>query len=295
MNKISLVIFIILILSLNSFGQKGNNRLLSEYEDTLKVIAHRIMNAETEAEKELANNAFITNLKDVLKYDKSFDFPFDSLVTISRIRPSDRSFRIFNWLLKRDNGTYEYYAIVHYNNKKRKRYELITLTDNSNNIRNPEQADLDASNWYGGLIYDIIYTRRNGKKIYTILSWDGNDGYSTKKIIDIMYFSGKNKIKFGLPLFKNTKYETQKRVILQYDSKTSISLKYHKKGKQIIFDHLVPIRKDLDGLYEYYIPEGTFNAYNYTNGKWWLQKDIDIRAKQRIKRIKKPKRGLIKK
>ena len=130
-------------------------------------------------------------------------------------------------------------------------------------------------------------------KYYTLLAWDGYDGYSTKKVIDVMYFSGKNKIKFGLPIFKRSKKESQKRVILEYDSKTSISVKHHKKEKQIVFDHLVPSRIDLEGLYEYYIPEGTFNAYNYKNGKWWLEQDIDIRNTQKVPKIKMPERGLI--
>ena len=81
---------------------KGNNRLIAEYEDTLKVMAHKIMNAETEAEKYLANQAFISNLSEVLQYEKSFKFPFDSLPTIARILSPDNTFRIFNWLLKKD-------------------------------------------------------------------------------------------------------------------------------------------------------------------------------------------------
>lgn len=275
------------------FAQQGEKKIITEYEDTLKVIAHEIMTAPSEAERRIANNAFITNLNEVLKYEKSFIFPFDSLVTISKIKSPDKAFRIFNWILKKDNDTYEYYGIVHYYNKIRKRYELITLNDNSANIRNPEHADLDAKNWYGGLYYEIIYIRKSGKKYYTLLSYDLNDNYSKKKIIDVMYFSGKNKIKFGLPIFKKDKNKSQKRVILQYDAKTSISVKYHKEKNKIIFDHLVPTRKDLTGLYEYYIPEGTFNSYNYKNSKWWLEQDIDIRNTQKIPKISKPNRGLI--
>ncbi len=288
-----LYILFFTLLSLNVFSQKGNYKLITEYEDTLKVIAHIIMNAESEEEKRLANDAFIKNLTEVLQHKKAFKFPFDSLVTIARVTPADDSFRIFNWLLKKDNGTYEYFAIIHHHNKKRKRYELIQLTDNSANIRNAEQADLDATNWYGGLIYDIIYIKKSGRKYYTILSYDLNDKYSQKKIIDVMYFSGKNKIKFGLPIFKTSKKKSQKRVILEYESKTSISVKYHEKRKQIIFNNLIPIRKDLHGLYEYYIPDGTFNAYNYKSGKWWLQQDVDIRNTQKAPKIRKPKRGLI--
>ena len=291
MKKICFLVFT--LHSLSIFAQKGNNNLFAEYEDTLKVMAHTIMNAETEAEKRLANTAFITNLNEVLQYKKSFKFPFDSLPTIARILSPDNTFRIFNWLLKKDNGAYEYYAIVHYHNIKRKRYEIITLVDNSANIRNAEQEDLDAKNWYGGIYYQITYIKKIGRKYYTLLAWDGNDGYSTKKIIDVMYFSGKNKIKFGLPIFKKNKKESQKRVIIEYDAKTSVSVRYQEKEKRIVFNHLVPPKKDLEGLEEYYIPEGTFNSYQYNKGKWLLKKDIDIRNQQKVKRIKKPKRGLV--
>ena len=291
MKKICILVFT--LHSLSSSAQKGNNNLFAEYEDTLKVMAHRIMNAETEAEKRLANTAFITNLTEVLQYEKSFKFPFDSLPTIARILSPDNTFRIFNWLLKKDNGAYEYYAIVHYHNKKRKRYEIIHLVDNSANIRNAEQEDLDAKNWYGGIYYQIAYIKKIGRKYYTLLAWDGNDGNSTKKIIDVLYFSGKNKIKFGLPIFKKNKKESQKRVIIEYDAKTSVSVRYQEKEKRIVFNHLVPPKKDLEGLEEYYIPEGTFNSYQYNKGKWLLEEDIDIRNQQKVKRIKKPKRGLV--
>jgi hypothetical protein len=291
--KKTILINILALFCISSFAQKGNNKLIAEYEDTLKVMAHHIMNAETEAEKRIANTAFITNLTEVLQYEKSFKFPFDSLVTVARISSTDNTFRIFNWLLKKDNGNYEYFGIVHFHNKRRKRYEIITLVDNSANIRNAEQEDLDAKNWYGGLYYQIAYIKKAGRKYYTLLAWDGNDGYSTKKIMDVMYFSGKNKIKFGLPIFKQNKKESKKRVILEYDSKTSISVKYHSKEQRIVFNHLVPPRKDLTGLEEYYIPEGTFNAYQYKKGKWWLEQDVDIRNQQKTKRVKKPKRGLV--
>jgi|TARA_Y100000385_G_scaffold249213_1_gene270427 hypothetical protein len=288
-----IIIFNICILfSLSAFSQKGNNQLFSEYEDTLKVIANKVMNLPFEAEKRIANDALIEYLSEVLSYEKSFNYNFDSLITISRLKSPDKRFRIFNWLLKKDNNTYEYYGIVHYYNKKKKKFELITLIDNSNNIRTPEQENLDATNWYGGLIYDIIYIKKPGKKYYTLLLWDGNDGYSTKKIIDVMYFSGKNKIKFGLPIFKKNAKESQKRIILQYDSKTTVSVKYSNEKKEIIFNNLVPQRKGLEGLYEFYIPEGTFNSYKYKNGKWWLKEDVDVRIKQKIKKYKKPKRGL---
>ena len=48
-------------------------------------------------------------------------------------------------------------------------------------------------------------------------------------------------------------------------------------------------------MHEYYIPEGTYNSFNYENGKWILKEDIDARNKQTKTNTKKsPKMGLIK-
>jgi hypothetical protein len=110
-----------------------------------------------------------------------------------------------------------------------------------------------------------------------------------------MYFSGKNKVKFGLPIFKLKDKSKKRRIILECDSKSSFSLKYNEDDNRIIFDQLVPIKKELVGMHEYYIPEGTYNSFNYLNGKWVLEEDIDARNKQmRIKSKKPPKMGLIK-
>ena len=80
-----ILINILVFLYISAFAQKGNATLFAEYEDTLKVMAHTIMNADTEEAKRTANTAFIENLTEVLQYEKSFKFPFDSLVTTGRV------------------------------------------------------------------------------------------------------------------------------------------------------------------------------------------------------------------
>jgi hypothetical protein len=261
------------ILTISVFSQKVSKQLIAEYEDTLKVMAHTIMNGENQAVKTEANNAFISTLQEVLQFERSFNYPFDSLKTISIKKSSDSKVRIYTWLLKKDNGSYQYFGFVHYKNKSKKRYEIITLNDNSENIRRPENEQLDNDNWYGALYYDIIYIKKKGRKYYTLLGWDGNNDISTKKIIDVMYFSGREKIKFGASIFKKGK-TTTKRFIIEYNATSTISVRYEEKEKRIVFDHLIPMRKDLEGLHEYYIPDGTYNALKYTNGKWELKNDV---------------------
>ena len=261
------------ILTISVFSQKVSKQLIAEYEDTLKVMAQTIMNGENETIKTEANNAFISTLQEVLQFERSFNYPFDSLKTISIKTSSDSKVRIYTWLLKKDNGSYQYFGFVHYKNKSKKRYEIITLNDNSENIRRPENEQLDNNNWYGALYYDIIYIKKKGRKYYTLLGWDGNNDISTKKIIDVMYFSGREKIKFGASIFKKGKITT-KRFIIEYNATSTISVRYEEKEKRIVFDHLIPMRKNLEGLHEYYIPDGTYNALKYTNGKWELKNDV---------------------
>ena len=279
---------------INVFPQKVSKELFAEYEDTLKIMAHSIMNGKNEVEKSKANQLFISTLKEVLQYEGSFTYPFDSLKTISIKKSKDNNVRIYTWIFKKDNGIYQYFGFVHYKNKTKKRYEIIELKDNSKEIRRPENKDLDNNNWYGALYYEIIYIKKPGRKYYILLGWDGNNDLSTKKIIDVMFFAGKGKIRFGASIFKKKK-KTTKRYILEYNSTSTISVRFDEKEKRILFNHLIPMRKGLEGLYDYYVPNGTYNAFNYENGKWIFRSDVVVRNSNtnNVPKREKPKTGII--
>ncbi len=53
-----------------------------------------------------ADTNFIRSLVKALKLPNSFEYPFDSLQTISRLYAPDSSFRIFTWQYKKDNLLY---------------------------------------------------------------------------------------------------------------------------------------------------------------------------------------------
>ena len=95
------IIIIFFSFSSNCFSQNVNMKLIKEYEDTLKIIANDIMFGKTMSDRENANNGFIKILKEVLSYEKSFRYKFDSLSTISILEPEDQSFKLFNWFLNR--------------------------------------------------------------------------------------------------------------------------------------------------------------------------------------------------
>ena len=241
-------------------------------QDSLKAKLDIIQNGIDENEKLLANQEFVNILKRTLKLKISFDFAFDSLKTISILKSPDNYFKIYNWFIENDDNTYRFYAMIQFKNTKN---DIIFLNDNSDDILNVKQAELSSGNWYGCLYYNIIKNKE--KKSYTIIGWDGNNEFSTKKIIDVIKFSRYNNIKFGAPIFKDDKQKSKKRVIIEYNDQSPVSVQFNKKSKQIIFNNLVPQKKELEGIKAYYVPDGSFNAYEYKKGKWWLIKDIDAR------------------
>ena len=241
-------------------------------QDSLKAKLDIVQNGIDENEKLLANQEFISILRRTLELKISFDFTFDSLNTISILKSPDNYFKIYNWFIENDDNTYRFYAMIQFKNTKK---DLIFLNDNSDDILNVEQAELSSGNWYGCLYYNIIKNKE--KKSYTIIGWDGNNEFSTKKIIDVIKFSRYNNIKFGAPIFKDDKQKSKKRVIIEYNDQSPVSVQFNKKSKQIIFNNLVPQKKELEGIKAYYVPDGSFNAYEYKKAKWWLVKEIDAR------------------
>lgn len=281
-------LFILLLcISHNIFSQEVSNKVLQEYEDTLSTIAYTIMNGENEKVRQEANKGFISELLAVLKYNNSYSFPFDSLKTISILQPNDKSFRIFNWILRKDNGSYQYFGYIVI--PKPKTNTIIQLTDNDDFYPNFSDKILNNNNWYGALYYKIISQKKKENKHYTLLGWDGNNPKSTKKIIDILEIK-EDTAWFGKNIFINGK-ETTSRVVIEYNSRTSVSVNYDDTKNRIVFDHLVPLKEQQKGFKAFYVPDGSYDCYHYKNGKWLLKLDVDARTEVKTK---KENKGLFK-
>ncbi len=288
MNRFRIFIFFFLSTSV-AFSQDLNS--FNETLDSLKKFSNLVLTSATDFEKYNANDKLIILLESTLLQKKSFDYNFDTLKSIAVLRSPDNKFKLFNWVLPKADGTYEYFGIIQAWNSKENKFLLYKLKDNSENIKNPENELLDYQNWYGALYYKLIYTRYAGKKYYTLLGWDGNDKITSKKIIDVISFNSKEKPVFGSSIFKiNSKF--QKRVIFEFSSTVTVSIKYEKqylvhgkqKKKMIVFDRVAPLDPKLKGIYQYYFPEtNIFDALMFKNGKWNYIKDVDARNSKESK------------
>ena len=135
---------------------------------------------------------------------------------------------------------------------------------------------LNIKNWYGALYYKLIPVKSKGKRIYTLLGWDGCSNLTTKKIIDILHFTDAGVPKFGLPMFAIGN-QLKSRLIFEYTNMAVMSVKYYSKGKRIIVDHLSAPNASMKGKPEFMAPDGSYDAYRFKKGKWRLEEDYDAK------------------
>ena len=70
-------------------------------------------------------------------------------------------------------------------------------------------------------------------------------------------------------------------------------MKFNIKEKRIVFSELIPLNEGLEGLYDFYVPDGSVNALELINGSFKLKKNIENQNKVSVPKIKKIKTGIL--
>jgi hypothetical protein len=299
LNHKTLFITIIFFLNL-SFLKAQDKVIFSQYEDSLRSLINIVQKGANDNVKFEANEKLILLFEEALSTKKSFDYPFDSLKTISNLISPDKKFRLYTWALVKADGNYNQFGFIQVYNNKKKKYDFYSLNDKSDDIQAPEFQILDNQNWFGAMYYKIVHNSTDNYEYYTLLGWDGNDGVSYKKVIDVLSFKANSKPFFGSAIFKKGK-EKPRRIIYEYSAQAIMTLRYEEqqynikerlkkpvKGKRfdiktkrtemIVCDRLVPLSPSLEGQRQFYVPEtNVFDAFIFENGKWTFIEDVDAR------------------
>ncbi|HLP14198.1 MAG TPA: hypothetical protein VK177_19865 [Flavobacteriales bacterium] len=253
---------------------------LLDAEDSLKYYLDSVRASTDDVRKQYWNNKFRKKMARTAELPGAFDYPFDKLTTIGKLSSPDKFFRMFNWNIENADLTHSFYAYVLI--PSRKKNKVVELLDRSNGIDRPEPQALDQQRWYGCLYYKIIPMGGN-KNEYTLLAVDMNNRSLKRRIIEVMNIS-KTKISFGNAIFDYNDKTLRKRVVFEHSALCQMALRYDEENTRIVFDHLVPESPQTEGMYEYYYPDGTYDALILDNGQWRYAKDLDD--------IKNPKNGL---
>ena len=243
---------------------------LNHYQDTLKVLNDSMLDGKDEMIRQNSCYHFIRTMVRALKVPGSFHFAFDSLQRISILTDDEQTFRILNWVLPFADSTFRYYGTIQMNDSKQ--LKLFPLFDYSSYILKPTDTITSNDRWYGALYYKMKEVKSSsGKPYYLLFGWDGNDGHSNKKLIDILSFNGKRLPVFGASLFDFGSYDPRnkmKRFILEYKETAQVSIRYDEELQMITYDHLQPESPSTKDDYSTYIPDGTYEGFKWENGKW---------------------------
>ncbi|MCW3072857.1 MAG: hypothetical protein JWO44_2747 [Bacteroidetes bacterium] len=281
--------FLILLCSLGAFAQSDLEKLsIRANELELKLLCHHLFHEKKkDAEKQEYNRQLLKKFEEILLQPNSFDdYQFDSLRNdIGVLTAADNKFRIINWNVAKDDGTQEYFGFIqeHFSETTKKglfkrfrvdSMQLYPLIDKSAEIKNPENAITDNKKWFGLLYNRIIIKKVKSKTYYTLLGWDGNDKFSQKKIIDVLTFDNKGIPHFGADIF-NYQKKYPKRIIFEYSATCSMSMRYSNKKDSIVFGHLAPIQPKLEGQFQYYCSDLSFDGFGFKKGKWNYGEDVN--------------------
>ena len=248
---------------------------LSALEDSVAHWHSVLAKAVTDDARFDASDHMKNFLQQAFTQDGVFDYPFTQL-NFSTITSSDGRVRLFNWNQPLDNGANKYYCYVLEWNSKSLELSVTELLDAGNLDDNKmDQKYLSPDKWYGALYYDIIPMEKSKTNdTYTLLGWEGKDRLSTCKVMDAITVKN-GKVRLGAPIF-NTELGMRKRIIYEYNAEVSMSLKYEKKKKHIVMDHLSPLRPLMTGIYSEYGPDGSYDRFVLDKGKWNFESNVDV-------------------
>jgi hypothetical protein len=272
MNKALSFFLFFLFFSNTSFAQKiilGDERMLKKKEDSLKILSQKIIQGKTSSDRFLADSEFTKIFVRALKIKNSFHYPFDSLITISKLSPPDSSFKIFTWQMVVNDNVVRQHGAIQMKTADGS-LKLLPLIDKSDVTKN--MADTVGNNfgWIGAVYYKMIETENAGKKYYTLLGYDENSINSNKKIVEVLTFENGEPI-FGGPFFSYTDNSLAahfgKRLIIEYKKNASPRLIFDKDQDMIIYEHLVSETDEPQKKYTY-IGDGDYEGLKWKDGKW---------------------------
>ncbi len=271
MNKLSFFVFAFLLTSSACFAQINSSERsqLHKKEDSLKSFALQIIQGRTAAERFTADSQFTKMFVRALKIKNSFYYPFDSLITISKLVPADSSFKIFTWqMVINDNLTRQHGAIQM--KTEDGSLKLFPLIDKSDVTLNEDDTIGNNFGWMGAVYYKVIEKHAFGKNYYTLLGYIENTISSNKKVIEILTFND------GQPIFGGSCFSFQDnsvikksraRYIMEYKKNASPRLTYDPDQDMIIYEHLISESGEPQKKYTY-IPDGDYEGLTWRDGKW---------------------------
>ncbi len=261
-----------------SLKAQNTEELFRTTNDTLLTLFKKIRTQPLLIDEvNAANEKILSTLENFLNQNNAFDFHFKAENNLSDLISSDKNTRIITWVLPPFYGIYRSYGLIVLLNKKTKTTNVFRLQHNTEKPAKPEHAIHDYTQWESCVYYKMLERKFKKKTYYTLLGWSGNDGITSKKLIDVLTIENGKPV-FGAPVFQ-LKKQKQSRLIFEYNAQAVMKLNYDEQKKMIVFDHLSPDVPVNTGRFQYYGPDFSVDGLIWKKGFWILQEDIDAKNK----------------
>lgn len=242
---------------------------LQTKEDSLKRYALDIVQGESADDRFAADSMFTRMFVRALQTKNSIEYPFDSLITISKLSPKDGSFKIYTWQLMITDDMVRKHGAIQMKTADGS-LKLFPLLDMAEYINDPTDTITNNTHWIGAVYYQMIEKSAFGKTFYTLLGYDENSISSNKKIIEILTFDdGKPVFGGGNFSFRDNSIhkKSMARYIMEYKKHAGPRLTYDADDDMIIIEHLIsetgePDKKDT------YVGDGDYEGLKWKEGKW---------------------------
>ena len=269
-----LIFFIVSIASAQQLSHADKLFLLKR-EDSLKTVGLKIVQGRDAADRFFADSAFTRIFVRALRTKNSFNYPFDSIVNISKLYAPDSSFKIFTWQLIINENTIRQHGAIQMKTADGS-FKAFPLIDKSDIITNQTDTIGDNNGWMGAVYYKIIQKEYKGESFYTLLGFDENNIKSDKKIMDVLQFKNGKPV-FGNKLFvmeNSNEYQKQMaRYILEYKKEAAARLTFDEDLGAVVFDELTSESNTPNKKWTL-VPDGEYNGFVWKNGKWVLTTNL---------------------
>ena len=231
-----------------------------------------MVNADEAKHRVVAHNSFLTRITEVLKLDKSFEYPFDSLKWISKKYPIDKSFRIFTWEIKVSDAEYLYFGFIQMADGR-----LYKLEDHFKEAESVIDEEFTTDTWLGSLYYNLMDVRtENDQTYYLLFGVNRWSKYENRKLVDVLFFTKEKIPVFGKPVFRNAeKGEADvfyNRLVFTYAADGQMTVNYNPGMEMIMYDNLIPKMSRIPGYGETMVPDGSYVGYAFDK-KYWNKVD----------------------
>lgn len=280
MNKIyNLLIILLFSLLVNPLFAQEQTLSGNEKEKELALLFDSLDIALNDEEKKTINNKIIRLFDTELKENpESFEHPYTSLKYVGKVFSDDKKVKIYTWNFPFSDMTYGYGGFIQYK-RDNKNIQTIPLSVKDEAYIPLNNKRIFPSDWYGSLYYQVITVKYRKNTYYALLGWSGHNAASDFKLIDFLFFENDREAYFGRPVLLQ-KNKTSQRFILEYDAAGKVLLTYDEDMKKIIFDHLVPPEPVYEGIYSFYSPDFTYDAFKLEKGMWLFEDNINVKNKE---------------